>query len=385
MAGLRRGAISQFAEAGFPTARDEEWRFTGIAPIARGEFVPATRDSGSVSPDEVALAGVPGLDSIEIVLVNGWFAPELSRLDELPKGVTVCNLADAIASDNKTVGAHLATHTPTADQPFAALNTAFLHDGAFIHIGRGVVLERPIEILNLAAREGDATICHPRHLIVAEELSQATILEHYEGSGDRTYFTNALAEIVVGAGAVVDYYRLQREGRRAYHTATTQVVQARDSRFTSTAVNLGASIMRHDIGMLLDGEGAIGVLNGLYMAGESQLTDTHTRIDHARPNCESHELYKGILADKARGVFNGRILVRPQAQKDKRQADEQEPAALAQCAREHQPPAGNLRRRCEVHARRHHRAARRAFGLLPAFARHPRGVCAPPAHLCVRQ
>jgi Fe-S cluster assembly protein SufD len=315
LAALRRTAINHFAEAGFPSTREEEWRFTSLAPLAKASFGLAARPENAVSADDVERAGVPGLDSFEIVLVNGWFAPALSRLKGLPKGVTVCSLAEAMVSHEAVVSGHLARHAAVAGNPFAALNTAFLNDGAFVHIARGVVLERPIEILNLAAPQGSPFMCHPRHLVVAEEMSQATILEHYEGRGDGPYFTNAVAEVALAAGAIVDYYRIQRESLPAFHIATIQVLQGRASTFTSTAVNLGAAIMRSDIGMVLDGEGAVGTLNGLYMADGNQLTDTHTRIDHAKPNCESHELYKGILSGRSRGVFNGRIIVRPLAQK----------------------------------------------------------------------
>jgi Fe-S cluster assembly protein SufD len=312
---LRRSAIARFAELGLPTVREEEWRFTSIAPVAKTRFRLAGDAPKELTPGDVSLAGVPGLDSVELVLINGRFAPELSSLAGLPRGVIVSSLAEALASDNPLVARHLGKLAGFNTSAMVALNTAFIADGAFIHVPRGVVVKQPIEILNVARPGADAAAIYPRNLVVADEGAQVTLVENYEGVPGSVYLTNAVTEVCVGENAMVDYYRVQRESDQAYHFGALQVRQERASSFSSHAITFGAAISRNDLGLELAGEGAVGTLNGLYMVGGQQLADTHTRIDHAMPNCESHELYKGILTDKARGVFNGRILVRQDAQK----------------------------------------------------------------------
>ncbi|PKO16443.1 Fe-S cluster assembly protein SufD [candidate division BRC1 bacterium HGW-BRC1-1] len=314
---LRDAAFKQFCATGFPSVREEEWRFTNVAPVERLSFELAKPAAGEISPDQVSLAGVRGLDSHEIVFVNGHFSAELSNLQKLPQGVIVCSLAEILREGgNKTVSAELGRQTGFDKSAFQALNLAFVSDGAFVHIPKGVVLADPLEILYLSTGGDQPTVSFPRNLIVVEEQGQLTVLENYEGvNAGNTYLTNAVTEIVVRAHANVDYYRLQCEDPGAFHFGSLQVQQEEQSNFRSHAITLGASLSRNDLGLTLVGENCEGTLNGLYMIGQKQLADTHTRIDHAVPNCLSHELYKGILKDDARGVFNGYILVRPDAQK----------------------------------------------------------------------
>ncbi len=312
---LRRSAIARFAELGLPTVREEEWRFTSLAPVSKTQFRLAGDAPHELTAGDVSLAGVKGLDSVALVLVNGRFAPELSSLAGLPRGVVVSSLAEALASANPLVTGHLGKLADFNASAMVALNTAFIADGAFIHVPRGVVVRQPIEILNVARPGSEPVAVYPRNLVVADEGAQFTLVENYEGTPGGVYLTDAVTEVHVGENAVVDYYRLQRESHEAFHFGTLQVRQLRASNFSSHAITFGAAISRNDLGVELAGEGAVGTLNGLYMIGGRQLADTHTRIDHAVPNCESHELYKGILTDKARGVFNGRIIVRQDAQK----------------------------------------------------------------------
>ena len=312
----RRAAFAKFADAGLPTTRDEQWRFTNIAPVARTEFRLAEPPRNTPTQAQVSLAGVRGLDSIEIVFVNGTYAPALSSLKGLPDGVVVDSLAAAMESHPDLVRAELGRQVSADAGAFQALNTAFLCDGAFVYVPRGVVVEQPLEMLFLTTGGDEPVATFPRNLVVVCENAHLTLLENYEGVGpEAVYLTNSVTEVVVGENAVVDYYRLQCEGRRAYHIGALQVELARSANFSSHAITLGAAISRSDLGLTLAGENAEGTLNGLYMIGGKQLGDTHTRIDHAVPNCLSHELYKGILQDDARGVFNGYILVRPDAQK----------------------------------------------------------------------
>lgn len=311
---LRKAAISRFAELGFPTRRDEEWRFTNVTPITQTPFTPAGRTETlppSANLESVAFESAP---FHRLVFVNGFYAPSLSSPD-LPQGVKAGSLAAALEADSELIERHLGRYASFENAPFVALNTAFFEDGGFVHIPQGVIVEQPIHLLYLSVGEKERTVSHPRTLIVAEENSQATIVESYAGFGDEGTFTNAVTEIVVGENAVVDHYKLQREGTAAFHVATQQVQLSRTSNFCSHSITLGGAIVRNDINAVLGGEGGECTLNGLYLASSKQLVDNHTAIDHAMPHCDSHELYKGILDGQARGVFNGKIFVREDAQK----------------------------------------------------------------------
>jgi Fe-S cluster assembly protein SufD len=312
---LRRVALARFAELGFPTRRDEEWRFTNIGPIADTAFQPAGFEYGRLDAAEVAPLLFADLPAHRLVFVNGRFAAELSDVRDLPVGVTVTNLADALQAYPEQVETYLAKQAKFADHAFAALNTAFLEDGAYVHIRRNVAVETPILLVFLSNAPADPTVSYPRTLVVAEENSQATVVESYAAAGQSLYFTNAVTEIVAAENAVIDHYKLNREAHDAYHVAVTQIELARSAHFTSHSITLGGRIVRNDINAGLRGEGISCTLNGLYIARDRQLVDNHTAIDHAMPHCESHELYKGIIDDRARGVFNGKIYVRLDAQK----------------------------------------------------------------------
>jgi Fe-S cluster assembly protein SufD len=315
---LRREAIARFAELGFPTTRDEEWKYTSVAPITRTAFQPARRESGAPSPERLPFGQIT---RCRLVFVNGWLAPQLSTLEALPRGVTVRSLADALENDFGCVEAHLARGARCRDHAFVALNTALMEDGAFVRIALGAVVEEPIHLLFLGTAGDAPSVSHPRVLIVAEENSQATILESYAGvenrtdAGNRPYFTNAVTEIVAAENAVLDHYKTQRESEAAFHVATLWVRQARSSNFSSHSISLGGALVRNDITAVLGGPGIESTLNGLYVVGGRQHVDNHTAIDHANPHCNSHELYKGILDGHATGVFSGKIFVREDAQK----------------------------------------------------------------------
>jgi len=195
------------------------------------------------------------------------------------------------------------------------LNTALFADGAFLYVPPGDVVETPIHVMFVSTDEGRPTMAHPRVLAVIGENAKASVIESYVGPGDARYFTNAVTEIVVGENGSLDHYKIQRESLHAYHVATMQVLQKRNARFQSHSVSFGGSIVRNDIVAVLDGEGVDCTLNGLYLGDGRRVVDNHTTIDHAKPHCGSREIYKGILADHARAVFNGKIIVRPDAQK----------------------------------------------------------------------
>jgi Fe-S cluster assembly protein SufD len=292
----RQQAMERFLQLGFPTTRDEEWRFTNVAPIARTRFEPAP------AADVKAPRIFADQDCVRLVFVNG-------RLASQPSGVPLvaASLREALHDlGPQTLGA--------GDQAFAALNTALFQDGAYIRIPRGTVVERPIHVIFVSTANGAPTISHPRNLYVIEPEARATIIESYTGLGGRAYFTNAVTEIAAGEGAVVDHYKFQDELVDSYHIATLAVRQARGSNFTSNSLSFGGALARNDVNATLS-EGSECTLNGLYLAGSAQHVDNHTTIDHANPHAASHELYKGILDGRSRAVFNGRIIVRKDAQK----------------------------------------------------------------------
>jgi Fe-S cluster assembly protein SufD len=316
---IREGAIARFAELGFPTTKQEEWRFTSVAPIADQRFMLA----------HAPRSPLPALSDVErlcvgagprVVFVNGRHVPGLSSGAALPAGVQATSLATALG--NKLSGdlarEHLARHAGWHDSAFAALNTAFLADGAFVHVPAGVRLEQPLEVLFLSSGGPGAdgpTVSHPRSLFVIERGAEAAVVETYAGLGDSVYWSNAVTEIVVGEGARAELYRVQREGPRGLQVATTHSRQERDSFLGVHVMTLGAALARHDITAVLAGPGAELVLNGLYLLSAAQHADHHTVIDHAQPHCASHEYFNGVLAERAHGVFNGRIIVRPGAQR----------------------------------------------------------------------
>jgi Fe-S cluster assembly protein SufD len=318
---IREGAIARFAELGFPTTKQEEWRFTSVAPIAETRFAlapsPALPPPPSAPALQPFLLGAPA--GPRIVFVDGRYAPDLSAIAGLPPGVQVGGLSAALRAgpSGELAQRHLARYASWQHSAFAALNTAFLADGAFIYIPADTLVEPPLEVLFLATGHGSEgpTVSHPRSLIVLERGARAAVVESYAALADEVYWTNAVTEIVLGEGARAEHYRVQREGGRAYHVATTRSQQGRDSFLGLHVITLGGSLARHDLDTVLDGAGAELILNGLYLLARTQHADHHTVIEHAQPHCASHEFFNGVLDERAHGVFTGRIIVRPGAQR----------------------------------------------------------------------
>jgi Fe-S cluster assembly protein SufD len=311
---LRRLATERFATLGFPTLQQEAWRLTNVAPIARGVFI---RPTGTLEADPALLARHSFEATARLVFVDGRFAPALSQLDGLPAGVLAGSLAQALES-----GAGALEHLGQLGQPmgaernpFVALNTAFLQDGAFLSVPRGVVVPGTVHLLFLssAGADGQATASFPRNLIVAGENSQVSVVETYAGTG--AYFTCPVTELVAGPSSVVDHYKVQHESREAFHVATFQVLAERGSAPSSHSISIGGALVRNDVNAVLDGEGVDCILNGLYLAEGRQHVDNHMRVEHAKAHCASHELYKGVLDGKAKTVFDGLIYVHHGAQK----------------------------------------------------------------------
>ncbi|HEY3203550.1 MAG TPA: Fe-S cluster assembly protein SufD [Thermoanaerobaculia bacterium] len=299
---LRREAFARFEELGFPTAKDEGWRQTGIQPITNTPWVLAKPVSRTVP--------LPAIDGARAVFINGRFAKNLSRL---PEGIRVESMRTALDAEPEAFRAHLARIAAFEQNAFTALNTAFFQDGAVVRIASGAVVPAPIALVFVSAPNGAPAVSHPRILILAAERSQASIVETY--AGDSRYFTNAVTEIALSDGAVLEHYKVQRESEAASHVQTIAVRQARATQFTSHNIAFGAAIARTDLHVTLDAEGAECTLNGLFVGDGTQRLDNHTVIDHAKPHCVSRELYKGIMDGASRGVFHGKIIVRPDAQK----------------------------------------------------------------------
>ncbi len=297
---------------GFPTTRQEEWRFTNVAPIADSKF-PLAQGAPQHAASLVNSVAVPG--SVRLAIINGQFAAGLSDLGALPKGLRIASLRDGARDATDGLEHHLGRVFNIDTHPFAALNTSFLDDGVAIMVTKGAVVETPIHIVVVTSGDGKPVAAHPRTLVIAGANSQVRIAQTFIGAPGDVYFNNAVAEVVVEEGAIVDFYTDQRESDKAFHVFNLQAHVEAKGVFASHAFSTGSRIMRHDIGIGLKGEGADCTMNGVYLADGDRLMDTHTSLDHAMPHCTSHEIYKGILAGKARAVFNGRIIVRMDAQK----------------------------------------------------------------------
>ena len=305
---LRAAAMDRFDAAGFPTTRDEAWKYTSVASIARSTFALAA--PGRVNKAALVPFRLPGCR--EIVLVNGRHVPELS--DTFADGIEVLSLGQVLAGAPERVRRHLAAHAP-AEKAFTAMNTAFFEDGALIEIPAGHSAAQPVHVIHYATGDGPPAMTHPRTIVIAGVRSQATVVETYAGPDGAVYWTNAVTEAVVEDGAILDHCLVQREGDQALHVSTFAARQGRSAVLRDRSVTLGAALHRRDVDTVFAGEGGECVLDGLFLAGGRQHMDTHTRIDHAVPRCASRELYKGVLDGKARGVFHGTILVRKDAQK----------------------------------------------------------------------
>jgi Fe-S cluster assembly protein SufD len=313
MRAAREAAFERFVQRGFPTTREEEWRFTNVAPIASIAFErPGAEPPSAQALEPYLFAGVP-----TVVVVNGRVSRALSTLDALPEGVTVERLPETIARAEAILSGKLAGRLRFGrpETVFVDLNSAFFEDVVTLHVAPGTVVAEPIHVLAIAAPGGHPVLIAPRLSISVGEDSQLSVIESYAGVGNGTSLTTAVTEIRIGPSAVVDHVKVQREAATAFHLASMFVELDRGGTFSSRAVTLGGRIARNDIVAELAGEGAECTLNGLYLADGDALVDTHTTIDHAQPHCPSHEVYKGILSGRARAVFNGKIIVRPDAQK----------------------------------------------------------------------
>ncbi len=309
---LRSKGLESFENQGFPTTRDEAWRHTNVAPVGKESYVRAGGELHGLTSAKLDPFRIP--DCTDLVFVNGRFSAELSDTVDLPEGAFAGSLAQALESMPDIVTEHLGRHADIS-HPFVALNTAHIEDGAFVFVPKGKKIEQTLHLLFVATAGETASVSYPRNLIVAEQSAELTVVESYAGFTGDKYLTCPVTEIIGGANSVVDHYRLGEESNDAYHLATLKIHLERDANFFTHSVNHGGAIVRNDIQAYLGGEGIHCTLNGLYLGRGKQLVDHHMWVDHAKPNCHSYELFKGILEDSSRAVFNGRIKVHEDAQK----------------------------------------------------------------------
>jgi Fe-S cluster assembly protein SufD len=309
LARARAGALERFEGLGFPTTREEDWKYTNVAAVERAGFRPAAESA--VDAEAVERFVYEEARRSRLVFVDGRFRPELSALEALPEGVVALDLAEAARGGHaELVRERLEAR---AEAPaFESLNAALSAGGAFVLVPDGLRVEAPLQLLFVSAQDGAASF--PRALVVAGRDSRLDLIESYAAAGEAAYLTDAVVEVTAGDGARVTHYKVQAEGERAFHVASTRAEVGRDAAYDLTTVTLGARLSRHDIEVRLGHEGGECHVDGLYIVGAGQHTDTHSLIEHLVPHGTSRQNYKGILDGKSRAVFNGRVFVRRDAQ-----------------------------------------------------------------------
>jgi len=313
---VRKAGIASFAEQGFPTLADEDWRFTNVVPITKLNLHPSAPAAVNGAESKVITDSVfAELVGHRLVFVNGYFSAKLSNIKAVPNGVRIENLAAALTKDAALIEKHLGKYAQTHKNSFAALNQALFADGAFIHVPAGVEVSEPVQLIYISSAKNSGEAISPRNLIIAGANSKLTVVESYLSTGNVAYLTNAVTELVVADNAKVEHVKLQDESASAFHIATIAGEFGRTSNVTVHSFALGAKLSRNNIRTKLVGEGLECILNGLYLTREEQLADHHMIVEHAQPHCASHEYFNGILDDKSKGVFHGRILVQEIAQK----------------------------------------------------------------------
>jgi Fe-S cluster assembly protein SufD len=313
---FRKAGIARFAELGFPTLKDEDWRFTNVAPIADLPLTPVSgSDTLQMTASRLKTFTLGSLPAHRLVFVDGQFSGELSEVHPLPPGSVVSSVRQALTNHSGLIEQNLGKLASDDDNGFSALNSAFFHDGGFIHLPANCVLELPVHLVFVSTTGQTGAASHPRNLILAEDNSQGTVIESYVSIKEAAYLTNAVTEIVAGNRTVLEHVKVQDENQSAFHVAAIHANLGADSQVLCHSLALGARLSRNNIRTHLGGEGLECVLNGLYLTKGDQLADHHMVVEHAQPNCASHEYFNGILDDRSKGVFHGRILVQPIAQK----------------------------------------------------------------------
>lgn len=309
---IRKDAIEKFSSLNFPSVKDEEWKYTNINPLLSKEFKSA--DSiPEIDPEFISKYLFDKKEFITLVFINGYFSKEFSEIDSPPKGLVLETISEAIKKHPELVLNYFSKSASAEKNIFTALNTAFADHGTFVHVEENAAIEKPIQILYVT--KADDIFVSPRNLFLISKNAQVKIIETYAGLGDKSYFTNQVTEFVVDQNAIVEHVRIQDEQLQSYHISTISVDLEKSSNFSSYNINFGGSFVRNNVNATFNNSFAECRLNGLYVSEGTQFVDNHTTIDHAKANCLSNELYKGILNDTSRGVFNGKVFVRQDAQK----------------------------------------------------------------------
>ncbi|HXW61361.1 MAG TPA: Fe-S cluster assembly protein SufD [Candidatus Acidoferrales bacterium] len=312
---LRQNGFARFSETGFPTPREEDWRFTNLSPIAQTPFRLLRNGHRLPSEADVSEHRIAGA-ACELVFIDGRWAASLSSARHLPKGLHLGSLAAEMATNPGSIESHLGHYLNIQRDPFAALNTAFLEDGAYVHLSKGVVLESPIHLLFISTAHEIPVVTHPRNLIIAGEDSQATIIEDYisMGRGERG-LCNTVTELLAQDHSVIAHYMIEKEHEQAFNVSTLRIQQGRAADVASHAVLAGGELVRNNVHPVLAGEGGECLINGLFLGRNRQHLDNYMLVEHASPHCSSRQFYNGILDGHAHGVFHGRIIVHKSAQK----------------------------------------------------------------------
>lgn len=311
---LRQGGIERFRALGLPNAKVEDWKYTRLRPLEDTAFRPVTEADGGAGVDHIPTLFHGDGTTARIVFVNGCLRADLSRLDGLPDGVTVESLAQAVARDPAWVGEHLGRIAAEEKRPLLALNTAMMNSGAVIRVAAGVVVDKPIEIVFVAGLTEVPVAYYPRNLIVMETGSEATLVKHHAGLGVGAYFANSVSEILVGDNARLRHYRVQTENMEATHLGSLHVRVGRNAIYETFGLSAGGRLSRTECHVRLVGEGAYCGLNGAYLMKGREHCDNTTVIEHLVPHTTCREVFKGVLDDEARGVFQGKIVVHRDAQ-----------------------------------------------------------------------
>jgi len=305
--------MERLESMGFPARKDEDYKYTYVTKIAKQTF---SEGKGAIIGENVVkAASFEGMDAYQLVFVNGVLNTELSNIDNQIEGLTISDLKTAYDNTDTHAVIENALTSNLGINAFVALNTALSHGGTFIHVSRGTQVDKPIHLTNITVSGGEAIMTNPQVLVIAEESSEVSIIETHSAINDGAYFTNALSRFIVGKNAHVHHYKLQNESLNAFQINNSIATQERDSTYSSYVLDLGGKTVRNNLSSHLQSSGTNTNLYGVYLAKGNQHIDNQSFIDHAHPHCESNELYKGIIDDKGRGVFNGKVNVRQDAQK----------------------------------------------------------------------
>lgn len=306
---IRQQALEQFEQAGLPTKKVEDWKYTSLWDLSQQHFshLVETDAIDASQCDDIVLLD----DAYRLVIVDGQFSESLSQIKDLPLGLTVEAFSRSVERAEHTLGQQVDISKPGLN----ALNTLLMKDGLMVHVAANKIIDKPIELLVVNTGKTEHLATHLRNMIVLDESAEATVVEHYVGLNEAASFTNVITEVVLAEKAELNHYKLQQEAMNAFHIATLAAKQAEGSQWNNNNISLGAQLARNDIHSRLEGENAHVTLDGLYLLNEEQHIDNHTRIDHLVANTTSNELYKGVLDDNSHGVFNGKIIVHKDAQK----------------------------------------------------------------------